>query len=257
MMKYSETEKKAIEIRQKLNLKHYGINDMFKLISDLNIDLIRYPFGKDEILGFSTIFRNKKVIVSNSSEILSREIFTIAHELGHILFDLDDHRKKTIIDLNPDDVNINEKEKRANQFANALLLPYDEIKKFIELELNQEIHRLTPYDIVNIQLEFNVSYQTIVYRLLNLKLISIEHKEKLFYFQENHGSKRMFSDLNLNTSLIEPTNRVIIPKKYLSYIVSNHQHGYIPDTSLEKALKMIGVNADFFKNYDFKDHFIK
>lgn len=45
-------------------------------------------------MGFATVFEGKKVIVSNSSEILSREIFTIAHELGHIVYDFEDNKQQ-------------------------------------------------------------------------------------------------------------------------------------------------------------------
>jgi len=51
------------------------------------------------LLGFSTIFEGKKIIVSNSSEILSRENFTIAHELGHVVYDFEDEFGAVKIDI--------------------------------------------------------------------------------------------------------------------------------------------------------------
>ena len=70
----TEIEDKALKVRQEHNVQTYGIKDIFSLIEQRGIHLIRYPFGKETVLGFSTVFEGKKIIVSNSSEILSREI---------------------------------------------------------------------------------------------------------------------------------------------------------------------------------------
>jgi aryl-phospho-beta-D-glucosidase BglC (GH1 family) len=62
-----DIEKKAMEIRQENNIQTYGIKDIFSLIEQKGIHHIRYPFGKDVLLGFATVYEGKRVIVSNSS----------------------------------------------------------------------------------------------------------------------------------------------------------------------------------------------
>lgn len=74
----------AKRLRKQYDIDGNGISDIFSFVNQQNIELIRYPFGKNTIMGFATIYDDKKIIVSNSSEILSREIYTVAHELGHI-----------------------------------------------------------------------------------------------------------------------------------------------------------------------------
>lgn len=115
----TEIEDKALKVRQEHNVQTYGIKDIFSLIEQRGIHLIRYPFGKDTVLGFSTVFEGKKIIVSNSSEILSREIFTIAHELGHILYDFEDNNQDIKIDINIEDIDESISEARAYHFANC------------------------------------------------------------------------------------------------------------------------------------------
>ena len=57
-----EIEGKALKIRQENNIQTYGIKDIFGLIEQKGIHLIRYPFGKDKLLGFATVFEGKKVL---------------------------------------------------------------------------------------------------------------------------------------------------------------------------------------------------
>ncbi len=79
MISFADIEKEAVKVKQH-DIETYGIKDVFSLIERMDINLIRYPFGKGVLCGLSTVFEGKKVIVSNSSEILTREIFTITYE---------------------------------------------------------------------------------------------------------------------------------------------------------------------------------
>ena len=133
-----DIEKKAIEIRQENNVQTYGIKDIFRFIEQKEIHHIRYPIGIDVLLGFSTVYEGKRVIVSNSSEILSREIFTIAHELGHIVFDFEDLNQELKIQLDLDEVKEDICEERAFYFANCFLMPENKLEEYINYELKNE-----------------------------------------------------------------------------------------------------------------------
>ena len=119
-MKYNknEVEIEAKRLRKAYDVETNGIADIFSFVNNQGIELIRYPFGKDTILGFSTFYEGKKIIVSNSSEILAREIYTIAHELGHVVFDFCDG-----IGIKIDKANQEQSisEERAYYFADCLL----------------------------------------------------------------------------------------------------------------------------------------
>jgi Zn-dependent peptidase ImmA (M78 family) len=242
-----EIEGKALKIRQENNIQTYGIKDIFGLIEQKGIHLIRYPFGKDKLLGFATVFEGKKVIVSNSSEILSREIFTIAHELGHIVYDFEDNKQDIKIDI--DDKNGNESisEKRAFYFADCLLMPEEQLKRFIKYELLKEGESLNAIDIIRLQIEFQVSFAAAVQRLLRLNIINYNNKGKLFDIRDNITSKVLFQMANANERLLSPTDAVKVPPKYLEYVISNYENDYIPYSSLEKALSLFGMDASIFK----------
>lgn len=243
----TEIEYKALKVRQEHNIQTYGIKDIFSMIEQRGIYLIRYPFGKDELLGFSTVFEGKKIIASNSSEILSREIFTIAHELGHIIYDFEkkNYNVKIDIDMNEDTEDISEN--RAYYFANCLLMPEEQLRTFIKYVLKKKYEELGALDIVRIQLEFQVSYAATVKRLYEIDFITFSQKNELFNERNCITSKSLFKMIEADEKLLKSTDSIQVPSNYYEYVTSNYENGYIPFASLQKTLALIGVDAEIFK----------
>lgn len=243
-------DKRDIEKRaetERMNAENYGIKDIFSIVSQKGIHLIRYPFGQGKLLGFATVFEGKRVIVSNSSEILSREIYTIAHELGHILFDFEDLISNLRIDF---DLEIEAEEiieKRAYYFADCFLMPEEALRKYIKYELNKTTNELNALDIVRLQLEFQVSYAALLKRLYDLDFISNIKKKALFDKRDHVTSRALFRMLNADQKLLKASNTIEVPSSYLEYVTSNYDNETIPFSSLEKALALIGVDASEFQ----------
>ena len=76
---------KADSFRVKCKISRYGIIDLFKECERLDYKLLRYPLGDNADLGFAVKKDNDIVIFTNSCSRLSREIFTLAHEIGHVV----------------------------------------------------------------------------------------------------------------------------------------------------------------------------
>jgi len=238
-------EKKALEERD--NMTSYGIKNIFSFIIQKDILLIRYPFGKDKLLGFSTIYEGKKVIVSNSSEILSREIYTVAHELGHIIFDLSDDSNGIKIDTTDEVSELGICEERAFHFANCFLMPEEELRRFIRHELKKYPQDLNAFDIVRMQLEFQVSYAALIVRLFDIGILNSSQKSNLFDKRDSLTSRVLFQKLDADQKLLKPAEVTEVPPNYLEYVTSNYDNNYIPYTSLEKALGLINMDASAFK----------
>jgi Zn-dependent peptidase ImmA (M78 family) len=239
-----EIERNALDLRNRFNSESYGIKDIFSLVDKMDIYLIRMPLGRDTICGFSTVYEGKKVIVSNSSEILSREIFTIAHEIGHCEYDLNINEQRIIIDK---DVNTDFEdfvEKRADYFAVVFLLPEEQIRNFIKYELEKDAKEIRAIDVIRMQIEFNVSFAAIVMRLFELGFIDSILKHQLFVERDSKTSKMLFNAMNLNDDLIKPADILKVPNKYYEYVFSNYENGYIVFDKLKEALKLVGINAD-------------
>lgn len=243
----TEIERQALRLRSKHNIHTYGVKDVFGLVAHSGIHLIRYPFGRDRLLGFSTLFQGNEIIVTNSSEILSREIFTTAHELGHVIYDFRDRSTAIRIDIetpeSPEDVS----ETRAFHFANCLLMPEEQVRSYIKFELKKRPPDIEEFDVVRMQLEFQVSFSAIVLRLNELEMISPPHKSRLFERRDTPTSQALFKKLDADERLLRPANVTEVPQDYLEYVISNYQRGYVPYASLQRALALIGMDAEIFR----------
>lgn len=235
-------EKIAENVRDECNITDYGFKDIFEASEKIGYRTIRYPIGDDAFLGFAMIKNVERIVFSNSSLILSREIFSIAHEIGHQKLHLSEQGRTMIKD---DDFNDrDESEVEANYFAACLLMPVDKVEKFIRLELNDKsIEMLDGLDIARIQTAFNVSYDMALIRLKALNAIDDVVHEKLKMEKTKQTASKLLSVISGNIDLCKKTEAKKVPAEYLEWAISNYNDKLIPKKSLETALEYVGLNA--------------
>lgn len=236
----NEVELEAKRLRKAYDVETNGIPDIFTFVNNQGIELIRYPFGKDTILGFSTFYEGKKIIVTNSSEILSREIYTVAHELGHIVFDFADE-KGIKIDREVQDNSI--AEERAYYFADCLLMPEENIRAMLKEVFKKSGNEIRAINIVQMQLEFRVSYNALVERMTALGIVTVNKRNDLYKERDFYSSKKLFSMLGAEEDLLIPADKLIVPPQYIDYVMSNYENQYIPLSSLKKALSLVNIDT--------------
>lgn len=248
----NEVELDAKRLRKKYDVETNGIADIFSFVNNQGIELIRYPFGKDTILGFSTLYEGKKIIVSNSSEILSREIYTIAHELGHIIYDFGDGTGIKIDKNNQED---SISEERAYYFADCLLMPEDNLRAILKEVFKKDGSELRAINIVQMQLEFRVSFNALIERMAVLDIISLSKKNDLYKERDFYSSKKLFNMLGVEEDLLNPADKLIVPPQYIDYVMSNYENQYIPLSSLKKALSLVNIDTSDLveKHSDYED----
>ncbi len=228
---------KADSFRVKCKISRYGIIDLFKECERLGYKLLRYPLGDNADLGFAVKKDNDIIIFTNSCSRLSREIFTLAHEIGHVILHLND--ESSFID---DSITINgrstdEKEQEANYFAACLLMPADDVGRFIDLGIQDFGEKgLSAMDIARIMSEFNVSFDMALNRLESLGIIDL--KQKLCLDNERTMKKvgNLLRSVGGNAKLNEPSNVIDIPHEYIDYVIYNYNHNAVPKETLEKVL---------------------
>lgn len=202
---------------------------MQRHIGRVGYKLLRYPLGENADLGFSVKKDNDTIIFTNSCIRLSREIFTLAHEIGHILFHLKDG--KSFID---DNMTINgrstdEKEEEANYFAACLLMPFDQVNRFIDLEIEKIPGKgLSAMDIARIMSEFNVSFDMALNRLERLKFIDSEQRLCLDNEKIEKKVGNLLRSVGGNARLNLPSNEIHIPYEYIDYVIYNYNHNAVP-----------------------------
>lgn len=118
----------ATEIREMFGLKETP-TQIANILNKVGFKI--YSLEMDETLSgrigianeFKEILGSKKILQINSKDNRGHQRFTMAHELGHYIFDYDGHnRYANAYSLAEDDVN-SSGEIRVNRFAAALLMP--------------------------------------------------------------------------------------------------------------------------------------
>ena len=108
------------------------------------------------------------VIVLDQSKSRTRQRFSIAHEIGHLLIHLNYTNRKIWNTLNDVDTRIyrygyDQFEKEANEFAAELLMPENEFYSYVERFSNDEY-----FDLKSFANYFDVSKDAVNYRGFNL-----------------------------------------------------------------------------------------
>lgn len=135
----------------------------------LKIDVLVEPHPDDALSGAAITHRSFPLIFVNSEFPQSRSLFTLAHELGHVLAGHADDP----ITLDRELSGSTDAERMANAFAASYLMPEDLIRrKITQRGLNASTLAYLTYML-------GVSYESLIYRLHNLRLINAEGRDKL------------------------------------------------------------------------------
>lgn len=236
---------KADSFREKCKVSRYGIIDLFKDCERLGYKLLRYPIGENADLGLTLKKDDDIVIFINTSSRLSRQYFTLAHEIGHIELHFD--RVQSFIDnqITINDWEKDEKEQEANYFAACLLMPSDEVERFIDLELpNYTTNGLTAMDIARMMSEFNVSYEMTLNRLESLGKINEDQKICLDTERTQRSVGNLLKSIGGNAGLNTAGQEIDIPYEYIDYAIYNYNSNVIPKETLEKVLSYYQLNIE-------------
>lgn len=240
-----EIRRQTGSFRERCKVTRYGNIDLFHECERMGYKLFRYPLGENAVLGFAEKRDEDIIVFTNSSNRLSREIFTLAHEIGHIILHL--NKKQPFIDdhLTIADCGKDELEQEANYFAACLLMPSDDVDRFIDFELPDfEKKGLSGMDIARMMSEFNVSYEMALNRLESLGKINFLQKTLLDTERNEKRVGNLLRSIGGNSRLNVPSNDLYIPYEYLDYAIYNYNHNAVPKETLEKVLECYNLNIE-------------
>ena len=129
--KLSKEEKAAIEKIAEKQRRYMGIDDalninVFRLLEENNINIIAEDINDENLDALSAYSKDKGafIFVNDSKEIPEeRKIFSVAHELGHLILHRDEYSKE-FDQLKYTNSKIKDiREKAANHFAMSFLVP--------------------------------------------------------------------------------------------------------------------------------------
>lgn len=188
-------EKVLKEIKDKNGKITYPINP-FEILNDKNVFITYSDFDKLEGL---LLYDKKKSFVSiNMSRPITRQRFTAAHELGHILLHTEIKANNFLCPISGVK---NDIEKEADSFASNLLMPTDELNKRVDLYQDED-GKVGLDDCLLISEYFGVSFEscvkTIRFRLnrFNQDLDNIELTKVIKKYKPNTKRKKLFENSN-------------------------------------------------------------
>lgn len=204
----------------------FSIAEKFKLKNGNHINLFRLPFKENNVAGFVGYKNNQYVIFTNTSKNLGYEIFTLAHEIYHLLENEAEVREQVAI--KESEQYTNDSDAIADLFAAELLMPRsvitDDFNNFLQ---NSKLKIPNFKIIIQLQQEYYVEYKAVTKRLREIGLIDekleIELNSILSGDKLNITTQKMGYTLELN----EPSNEVKLPMKYLIALEENYENGAI------------------------------
>ena len=220
-------EARALECRPK---GIYGLSNPFLMAREQKCYLFRYPIGEDKTLGMMQKRKEGAVIFTNSSAMLCREIFTFAHELGHLLL----HADREGLSFKDDKMNLSQQiEREADYFASCLLIPKAQLQHYLvdtcEYLGQEDVDALTVTMVMN---EFRVSSQTALIALRDYGLIDSRHAEALRLELEGNVKKYLRAAQG-DDSLLKPAGVIKYPEEFLKIIRDNYKRNKIPKSMAE------------------------
>lgn len=161
-------EQTASQIRGWLGMGESNpLGDVLALLEARGLKVIRHPLAA-KLAGFSAYTENwGAIIVINEEEPTERQYFTALHELGHLIFHRLEYKQPQAIKGK-----IDPREKAANLFAGAVLLPSDAIRQ--ELQAYRNRPWIPEPLLQDIKQRYWVSMRTVLMRAHQVGCISKE-----------------------------------------------------------------------------------
>lgn len=201
------------QIRWKSNEE--AIDNWRDEIESKGIFIFKRSFKQKDISGFCLIDKEFPIILINNSTSKNRQIFTLFHELAHILLNNNGITKEDdsyidIISGYERDVEI-----FCNKFASEFLVPNDDLEKFL---LKNE---LSDDKIEMLSNRYKVSYEVILRKIYDRGLISKNtYMIKVAEWRSNHPKKK-----TKGGGMYYYNQTAYLGKRYLQLAFGNYYKG--------------------------------
>lgn len=200
-------------------------------IEEAGIFVFKRPFKQKSISGFCLAHEEFPLIYLNNSQAKTRQIFTLFHELAHVLFQINSMTKQDdeYIDSLP------ESERRieqlCNRFAGEFLVPTTDFDRRL-----RSIRTIDEHAVAGLANLYKVSRETILRKLLDRGLVTKEYyKTKSAHWAQQYALARSESRGNYYA-----TQAVYLGRKYLSLVLGKYYQGRL---TIEQVADYLGVKT--------------
>jgi Zn-dependent peptidase ImmA (M78 family) len=217
----------ARQERRRLGLDSSAVPSLVDLLEDegVKVGLRHFPPGSQVSGSYFFSPDLGPCVVINRAEPPSRRRFTAAHEYAHFLVDRNDNAGEVCAHSRRKEL----PEMRANAFAAAFLLPTDGVRSLL-LDSDSERAGVGEEHVVHLAQHFGASYEAVLWRLRNLRLID----------QVRHQSLQSFDFVTLARALgysQEPGSSETTPDRFRTVAIEAWRNGEISLGKLAELLE--------------------
>ncbi len=220
---YADQERKRLDLGQ-APLKN--LNQILEEKCGLKIFYLPIPEEKG-IFGMFTFDEEMGgCILVNTNASFGKQLFSLTHEYAHFIF----HKERLgIISFEKESDTLDEN--LADHFASDFLMSKEAVENIFNIRIKNR-KEVTAEDIIYFAEYFGVSFQAMVYRLNNLKLLNNEMKEQLI-------SETWVTAVRKSMGILEPERgKLKFPNLYLHLCFKAYQQNKITTSKLAEFLEI-------------------
>jgi Zn-dependent peptidase ImmA (M78 family)/transcriptional regulator with XRE-family HTH domain len=211
---YEEAEEAAMDLRRVWDLGTDPIENLTYLMEEkaIKIGIIK---GITRFDALFTEYNGDSIIVIKDDLPRARQRFSLAHELGHCLLEVENGR---------------EAEKVMHRFAGAFLVPFEKVI----FELGEKRHKISIKELILLKEKYGLSMAAWLYRAMDLGIIT-----QMYYI----STRKMFSKYGWNKNEPGDDIRGERPIFMTSLVLKSHAEGLI---STSKAAELLNQSISKF-----------
>ena len=167
----------AVQLRHHFMIGEAPVLDLDKVLEQRGVKVVERSLPNSKVWGFSVTGADfGHAIFVNTHCTRERRLFTLAHELGHLTMDRD-HTATLLTDKQERE---SLAEVRANSFAATFLMPNLAVKEaLLKLGVTEgKKEEISAVTIDYLRKQFGVSYEAMLWRLVNLNVITKKDRER-------------------------------------------------------------------------------
>lgn len=240
-------EKLGITLQKQIDWKsdEQALKAWRQAIEECGIFVFKDTFKQKDISGFCLIDENFPIILINNSTTKTRQIFSLMHELAHLLLDMNGISKFDSSYINQ----LSSTNRKIEQFCNAvaaeILIPEQDFREQIK-RLPSNVEQATEEQFSDLAKRYGVSREAVLRRLLDKDYVS-----RSFY---NEKSRIWTAQLKKTGSGGDwyRSQKTYISERFAGEVIGRH---YRQQISLEQAAELLGLKP---KNYaKFEETFLQ
>jgi len=206
-----------------------------KAIEDKGVFIFKESFTQKDISGFCLVDSQFPVVYLNNSTTKTRQIFSLLHELAHLLLSVNGLSKfdQRYIERLPD------QEKQIERFCNAIaaeiLIPSPDFRMQAK-QFPADIERATEQQFSDLAARYGVSREAVLRRFLDqdrVTAVFYEQKAKAWAAQQKKGAGGDWY----------ASQNVYLSDRFAREVISRH---YKNQLSVEQAADMLGIKPKNF-----------